>query len=571
MLAETMSKGGEDASVAIRRRARGTVQRRRALLVVALAALAAILLFVPEQASSPSGVIGVASGIVVPSGVTPPNPGYSPGVAVSGVRCGPGVRQVAWSAYAPPCEPAWHGNNGGATSRGVTSKTITISYRAASTAQLADLYAIVPPGVIGTNQEEIDTLNTYINTFNKYYELYGRKVVLVPYQGKGDFISEDLGQDQAQAQEDAVTVATSLKAFADMSLIDSSAVYSSDLAAQHVVTSSLYENASSWYQQYAPWEYTPGPNCTKSAAATGAILGKQLGGLRAIYAGSSALRAKTRTYGIIYPQNPQAATCMQEDVAALAKYGQTVKEEVGVKFSLAQLVASSQNAVAQMKAAGVTTVIMSSADPITPTFMMQAANSENYHPEWWFQSYFSGGETNTDTLTRLFPFNQATHIIGVGNQAQPLKDQEAIKAYYLGNPPAGEKPIPSFGFTYESLLQFFDALQLAGPDLTPANFEAAMKLIPQSSPSGMYGGWNGKSGPYDPSSGYHVVRFDANAISALDGQKGAFIACDANKLFSYENAGSDVVAHKQLSCSKSEGIVHAKASYPVASANAGTR
>ncbi len=569
MLVETMSKGGEDASAAIRGRLRATVRRRRAFLVAALVALAAILLFVPEQTSAPSGVVRVPSSVYVPAGVTPPNPGYASGVAVSGVRCGPGVRQVPWSAYAPPCEPVWHGNNGGATSPGVTAKTITISYREAATSQLTALYAFVPPSVIGTNQEEINTMNAYLNTFNKTFELYGRKVVLAPFQGKGDFISEDLGQDQAQAQEDAVTVATSLHAFADMSLIDSSAVYATDLALQHVVTSTLYENAASWYQKLSPWEYTPGPNCTKTAAAAGAILGKQLGGLPAKFAGSSALRSKTRTYGIIYPENPEAATCMNEDVAALAKYGQAVKAKVGFKFSLTQMVPSSQNAVAQMKAAGVTTVILSSTDPISPIFMMQAANKENYHPEWWFQSYFAGGETNTDTFTRLFPLNQAAHIIGAGNQAQPLANQEAIRAYYLGNPPPGQKPIPSFAFTYQSLLQFFDALQLAGPDLTPANFEAAMKLIPKSAPSGMFGGWNGRSGPYDPASGYHVVRFDQSAVSALDGKKGAFIACDANALFSYSNA-ANVPAHKQLWCSQSQGVVHAKTSYPVPGGYAGS-
>jgi hypothetical protein len=548
-LAGNVGDGGP--SGAATSRAAVAIRRHRVVVGLAVLALLAVLVFVPEQASSPTSVATTAipTSITVPHGVTPPNPTYGHGVAVSGVTCGPGVRQVTWSAYAPPCQPAWSGNNGGATSRGVTGSTITISYRAATTTQLSLLYSLVPPTVIGTNTEEEATMQAYINTFNKSFELYGRKVVLVPFQGKGDFIEEDIGQDQAQAEEDAVTVSQTIKAFADMSLVDSSAVYSTDLAAQHVVTSSLYENALTWYKEYAPWEYTPGPNCTKAAEATAAILGKQLGGLPASDAGTAALRHKTRVYGIIYPQNPESAQCANLDIKDMAKYGQKVVKSVGVEFNLSELVSQADTAVAAMKAAGVTTIIMSSADPITPRFMMTEANRLNYHPEWWFQSYFAGSETNTTSLTDLFPAPQVDHIIGVGMQTRPLGQQEAIKAYDLGNPDPGVKPIPSYSYTYETLLQFFDALQLAGPDLTPKNFEAAMARIPTSAPGGMLGGWSGKDGPFDPSSTYSVVAFKAGATDPLDGKKGAFVSCDGGRVFSYDQDGADVPAHQQLKCS----------------------
>jgi hypothetical protein len=547
VLAGATGTGDGDPITAIRRRTTVAIRRHRVYLVVVLAALLALLLFVPK--SSPPGISQSTTTIHVAGGITPPNPSYAHGTAINGVKCGTNVRQVPWSAYAPPCEPAWHGNNGGTTTRGVTGTTITISYREASTSQLAELYALVPPAVIGTNAEEIATLRAYINAFNKNFELYGRHVVLVPFAGKGDFIDEDLGEDQAQAQEDAVTVASSVKAFADMSLVDSSAVYSTDLAAQHVIASSLYENELSWSQQYAPWEYTPGPNCTKAAIGTAAILGKQLGGLPASESGDPALKTGPRVYGLVYPQNPQAAACAKSDVSALERYHQKVVRSVGVEFSLAQLVQQSENAVAQMKAAGVTTIIVSSADPITPTFMMQAADKQGYYPEWWFQSYFAGGETDTDALTRLFPADQRDHIISTGNQAMPLAQQEAVRAYNIGNQTPGVKPIPSFIFTYQSILQLFDALQLAGPDLTPQNFQAAMRLIPRSVPGGMLGGWNGKDGPFDASSGYKVVKYDNSSISGLDGLRGAFVSCDGGKEYSYDAHGSDVPRHQQLSCS----------------------
>jgi hypothetical protein len=536
-----MGTGESPAVTAIRRRAQAAIRRRWLYLVVAVVALVVVLVAVPQVKTASTGTTTLQ-----------PLPNVGTGTTVGGVACDSGVPQVSWSAYAPPCQGRFTGSNGGDTTRGVTGSTITVSYRAASTAQLAELYAIVPPPVIGTNAEELHTMQAYINAFNKDFELYGRHVVLKTFQGKGDFINEDLGQDQAQAQEDAVTVSTSLKAFADMSLVDSSAVYSTDLAAQQVVTSSLYENAESWYKQYAPWEYTPGPNCTKAAAATAAILGKQLAGKPAEFAGGD-LKTQTRKFGIIYPENDQSALCAQQDTSDLQQYGVKTAVSTSVKFDLSQLVSQSDAAVAQMKAGGVTTIILSSADPITPRFLMDAADTDNYHPEWWFQSYFAVGQTDTDALTRLFPADQLAQIMGTGNQAQPYDDQEAVVAYNLGNTQPGMKPIPSFMWTYASLLQFFNALQLAGPHLTPQTFHDAMNRIDTSDAWGMYGGWDGLSGPYDPTSSYRVVKWDPAAISGLDGKPGSFVACDDNKLFSYSDAGSDVTAGAPLNCSAAQG------------------
>jgi hypothetical protein len=550
-LSQVVERETSDPIASINRRAAAAIRRRWFYLALGAVALLIVLIAVPETTTtSPSGT-AASSSVVVPSGITPPTQKNAAGTTVGGVTCGPGVRQVPWSAYAPECQPAWHGNNGGATYRGVTKNTITIAYRSASTTQLAQLYGLVPPSVVGTNDQVINTLQAYFNTFNRSYELYGRKVVLVPFNGKGDFIQEDLGQDQAQAQEDAITEATSIKAFADMSLVDASAIFANDLGAQKVVTSSLYENTASWYKANAPWEYTPGPNCTKMADATGAILGKQMGGLPASFAGSPDLRSKTRTFGVIYPLNPQSAQCAQQDEAQMAHFGQPVKSAVSVKFDLSALIATANQAVAEMKQAGVTTVILSSSDPITPKFFMQAADADNYYPEWWMQAFFAGGQTNYDSFTRQFPADQIKDVLGIGGTTQPKVAQEAVTAFNMGNTHPGAKILPAYFWAYESAVQLFDALQLAGPDLTPSNFEAAMKEIPQSKPGGMLMGWNGDEGPFDAAAQFKVAHYDSTRRSPLDGQLGSYIACDNNASYPYSPNGTGVPSHTQLTCSGS--------------------
>src|SRR5439155_23218695 len=89
------------------------------------------------------------------------------GVAVSGVQCGPGVKQVPWSVYAGPCRGAWHGSNGGATAHGVTDKTITLFFRKWTECNSNSGFAC---------DDTVEMLQTWNKLFNKNFELDGRQV-----------------------------------------------------------------------------------------------------------------------------------------------------------------------------------------------------------------------------------------------------------------------------------------------------------------------------------------------------------------------------------------------------------
>jgi len=518
-------------------------QRRRLAAIAALAVLAIALLAFPKVTSSQTAALSTR--VTTLPGQTPMNAPFSAGTTVGGYTCGPGIRQVPWSAYAPACEPKWSGNNGGATAPGVTATTITLSYREAATAILQELYALVPPSVVGTNAEAIQTMQSYINIFNKDFELYGRHVVLAPFNGQGNFINEDTGTGAPQAEADAVTVATSLHAFADMSLIDSSVTYTQDLQAQKVIAFGLYLQDQQWYQQNAPWQYTPGPNCSKSANAIGALFGKQLKGLPAQFAGG-ALRTEPRKLGIFYTNVPTQYDCEQQVVKSLASYGVTPVAQAALTFNIANLASESSTAVAQMKAAGATTIICVGCDPISPRFYFAAATQDNYHPEWFFQSLYASNATASEAFIRLFPADQRSQILTIGTQPTAKSLSEAVHAYQLGNTDPGATIIPSYYLVYGSILQFFSALQLAGPDLTPSNFQAAMRSIPQSSPGGELGGWNGSAGPYDPASTFQILKWDQAARSPADGHQGTYEVCNGGAVYSF--ASPALPARTPLRC-----------------------
>jgi hypothetical protein len=529
---------------------RRTRHRRHLLGGMALVAAAAAASLAPRSAE-----LGPGSGPAA-AAVTPAAAPGTPGRAVSGVRCAPSVRQVPFSKYAPICEPAWHGNNGGATANGVTATTITLVYRAAASNILSLLYAEIPPSVVGTNAEAVHTMQSYIDVFNRTFELYGRKVVLRAYQGQGDFITEDQGGGLAQAEEDALTVADTLHGFADMSLVDSSVVYDDALEQAGVVAFGLYLQDAAWYEDGTPYQYTVGPNCTQSDRALADVLGSPaFANGKAAYAGG-ALRDRRRVVGILYPENTQATACAQQLAADLRATGHPPAASVGFEFDVATLATAAQNAIGQLESAGVTTVVCASCDPVSPIYFLSAAKAAHYQPELVVQSYFAGGTAAIDgfiqnILAKAGAESYGPSILALGSGGQVTLESEAVRAYEMANHGSLAGILPSYLWAYESLLYFFDLLQAAGPDLTPTTLHRAMAdtaALPPSAPGGSLGPWRFGPGQVDPSAGFQLLRWVPSVDSPQDGKPGTFEACYGGRTFSFAAPGGGVPAHQGPRC-----------------------
>ncbi len=507
--------------------------------------LVLVLVFVPSNKTDTARVANTA-------GITPATSPGAPGETVSGVSCGPGKLQIPWSVYSPICEPKWSGNNGGSTYNGVTKTTIRLTYREASSTVLNALYMVIPKTVIGTNQNAETTLNAYISLFNKEFELYGRHVQLVPYVGSGNFISEDTGGGLVQANADATNVASSLHGFADMSLVDASAAYAQDLALKKVVSLSIYENSQDYYQLNAPYAYTPGPNCTEQANADAAILAKTVYGLPATDAGPGTV-GKPGKIGILYQDTPQWTTCANQTASLLEN---TYKEQTPVMqsyaFDLSQFATESATIMAKFKQAGVTTVLCVDCDPVSPFYLFGAADNAQYYPQWFYAGLFSYAFTGGDGYGHLYPAEQTDHMISLGEPVPSNKlQQEALQAYLKTGAPLSQLN-PSYYFIYMSLLQFYSILQSAGPDLTPQTFEQGAfnyrNDLTTSASNGIFGQWTWQSGKFDPANGFAIMHWNPNAISNMNGTKGAFVACNNDTQYQYSNSANSLPNHKPLNC-----------------------
>lgn len=447
---------------------------------------------------------------------------------------------MPWSHYAPLCQPAYHGDNGGATSPGVTATTITVTYREAATAEEQALYSMVAPSVVGTNASVIHTMQAYIDEFNRTFELYGRKVVLKPFQGRGDFLKEDLGFGQEQAQADAVT-ARSLGAFADVSIIGSTQLYDQSLAASHVIAIGAISMPADWFASYAPYEYSPWADCTREAATAAIVIGKSMAGMDAIYAGDPGLRSQVRRFGVVYPQVPVYSGCAKQAVSDLAtRYGVHIapNDVVAVSVNLSSVAEQAATIIDRFKSDGVTSILCA-CDPLSPIYLTQAADQQNYHPEWFS---FSFG----DAFGRLPAQDQWDHAVSGGLPSQPLSEEEAYRAFKMADP--NGTPDPSFYYIYAPLLLLFDGLQAAGPDLTPQSFAAGIASLPESTPGGMYGEWVFGKHVYDPPDSFGMQWWDPFAPSPVDGKPGTWLPCNGGATYLASNGATGLPDHRQMQC-----------------------
>lgn len=142
-------------------------------------------------ASGPTGSGGVASG----GGPTGPASGAAGAGGVSAAKACAG-NQVPNDTYSPPCI-SFSGNNGGATYKGVTANTITISFRrpADGVEGISSLISKIATRNTNTQFNETNaqierTVSDLVTYFNDHFQFYGRKLVLKFWNGQGQLLTE---------------------------------------------------------------------------------------------------------------------------------------------------------------------------------------------------------------------------------------------------------------------------------------------------------------------------------------------------------------------------------------------
>ena len=508
-----------------------TVASRYVPVLAGAMALVLLIVVVPDATKGPSSafrpggpttpVPGATSNAPVAQGGTAvptvggpvPSPSRS-GITVTGGRCKPGVRQFSWSPYAPMCTADWSGPNGGATAHGVTASTITLVMRRPSdwdsTAQNL--------GQPSFASLEHDT-RVLVDFFNGQYELYGRKVVVKTFNGRGSFFGESANTGQDIAESDAQT-AYDLGAFADGFPL-ATGTYANAEAGRHIVHFAP-ANSEAAYKANAPYRFgfPAGAVNEVQGAGIGSLICRRMAKMNAIFAGDPAYKAAPRKFAYVEAQQPDFAGSGAVLEAIMKSCGVPV-ERFEYSANVNEEVLQAAQITRRLKADQVSTVVMFT-DPLMSQFMTQAATNNQYRPEWLFTVF-------PQSLARQADASQMEHAIDISpwHATTGAPNQRLCARIYKladpnGSPQSGAQGID---FTCSLLMAFYAGLQQAGPSLSPATFYNNWFTLPQSTSSSDFGRWSFGAKQWSPVASFSVLRWNANATSPYDNGQGQWEPC----------------------------------------------
>ncbi|HVA42988.1 MAG TPA: hypothetical protein VNF50_05850, partial [Acidimicrobiales bacterium] len=143
------------------------------------------------------------------------------GTTTSGTQCTSGAPQVPNATYSVPCIAKFTGDNGGATYNGLTATQITIANRVfPGSANTAEAAAVAKQEGIALAPVTDQVQAVFLKYFNQVFDLYGRKVVIVPEASDSNSTLEALNENQAQACADADKITNSMHAFGEWGVGD---------------------------------------------------------------------------------------------------------------------------------------------------------------------------------------------------------------------------------------------------------------------------------------------------------------------------------------------------------------
>ena len=548
------SSGQRSISVSSRQFAGHRMVRGARFAAVLGAALLTALVMVPVAGASGMSAVLKSSGTAGEG----PYPWAYPatggikagsGTTSSGAQCTPSTPQFD-SPYAPPCTPKFTGNNGGATYNGVTASTITLVERefpSAADTQEIEAQAKAAGGALPQVISQVQQV--FLNYFNSVYNLYGRKVVITPYTTQASFTTEELGQGQPQACADADTIANQIHAFGETGITNGTSYggtgpFSTCAAQDHLVEfdgDPYYDEAA--FEALNPYVWSITQNCNTITDSEAEVVASMLAGKKAVYAGDPTLKDQVRKFAAFVPNVSQYLNCSKDFVDLVENKYHINKSEISPSFDynldIATFQQSAQQAIIQFKAAGVTTVICS-ADPFSLGLLTKAAAAQNYHPEWFLTG---SALTDQDQVAQgLYNLPEIQgHMFGMSESAAStaLTGPQSLAGQLYQKLTGHAIPKGTDG-NYGALVEIFNDLQAAGPDLTPSNMARGIHAIPTlGAPAYQYGQWTynvGQTGT--PGGGVHTAADDARFVywdgtktSPLNGVTGTFVAVLGGKRY----------------------------------------
>ncbi len=458
--------------------------------------------------------VGSSSGAAAPgAGSAGAQPSTGKATGKSGA-CADRPRQIPGDPYSPPCI-AFEGDNGGATSKGVSPTDITISARILNEKGFQQTLAVLAGAQITDTPDDIKrTISALADFFNAHYQFYGRKIKIAFYNGKGSTLTELLGGGQAEAEADATTVADQIKAFGEIN--GGTVPFSDSLAQKGVIAFGAPYLSRKWFTDHRPYNWSIATDCSIIVESAGDFLEKDMLGKPAAYAGEG-LKDKPRKIAALSPENPWYQECINDGEAQLKKdTGKGFDLKIAYKLDINTMSNQAASIIAKLKSEGITTVACG-CDPIIPVFLTAKAQEQGYNPEWLVTGT---AYTDLDIVGQLYDQNQWAHAFGVSYLGKQLPIRAGL-GYAAYKSVRQDEPAFSVEIIFAQMEMLAIGLQMAGPNLTPQTFEQGMFNYPGG--TGPYGTWGFGPKNYTPTQDFRVIWWNPNAVSTENNKKGSYV------------------------------------------------
>ena len=391
-----------------------------------------------------------------------------------GARCDTSTGRLAVpDFFAQPCFAPFTGDNGGATAPGVTGDEITIVYYEGQEGDPIVGYITDAVHVDDTNGDQFATMKELIRYYETYYELYGRKVNLVTFEGTG------YANDEVAARADAAQIALQYKPFAVFGGPLLTSAFADELAAHQVICVGCTPGQpASFYTDRNPYVWGLDGSPQQKETHTVEFLTKQIIGKNASH-GGDAVKDQPRKLGLLYLENSSAAKELADKFAAdMAAAGSPFAEVVAYQLDPTTIQATATQVITKMKAAGVTTVVFN-GDPVAPRDFTKEATDQEYFPEWVISA---STLVDTDAFARTYDQEQWKHAFGV-TQLAARTPSDQIGAFHIYKWFTGVDPPAdgSIGVISINPALFFAVAQAVGPNLTPQTFHDSAFALPGTS------------------------------------------------------------------------------------------
>ena len=391
-----------------------------------------------------------------------------------GARCDTSTGKLAVpDFFAQPCFVPFSGDNGGATAPGVTGDAITIVYYEGQETDPIIAYITDAIRVDDTNGDQFATMKELVRYYETYYELYGRKINLITFEGTGN------ATDEVAARADAAQIALQYKPFAVFGGPALTSAFADELAAHQVICIGCTPGQpASFYHDRDPYVWGLDGSPLQKQQHVVELLTKQIVGKNASH-GGDAVKDQPRKLGLLYLESSGASKELADTfAAAMQTAGSPFAEVVAYQLDPTTIQATATQVITRMKAAGVTTIVFS-GDPVAPRDFTKEATAQEYFPEWVISA---STLVDVSAFARTYDQEQWKHAFGV-TQLAARTPTDQIGAFFIYkwftgvDPPADD----TIGFFAPNPALFFAAIQRTGPNLTPQTFRDAIFALPSTS------------------------------------------------------------------------------------------